>query len=454
MDRVLTQVEELPENRARLSVEVPVDDVKHAVEHAAEDLASSAKIPGFRKGKVPRQVLLARVGRERLMTEAVESHIGGWYRNAVASSRLLPVSQPEYDYELPSSEDDTFNFTATVHVQPMPEPADWTQLEVPYIEPEVPQELVDAELEELRRSVAPLTSVEGRPAQEGDVLLIDLLSPGESQLDYVIELGAGRLIDELESAFVGMSPGESRQVQYEFAEDRHAAVDLALKEIHEQVLPRLDDELARAASEFETLEELRADIERTLREQLEEELETQFRASAVDTLLAASKVEASAPLVEARARELLNATVRSIERRGVSVDTYLALTNQTPEQFQERIWAQAESAVSRELVLEAVADKLGLEISDDDVRALIREQAEASGEEEPEAVTERIFEGPARERLREDLRLRAALDRVASEVKKIPAELARAREKLWTPGQEKGPTDTKLWTPATTKEPA
>ena len=101
---VLTQVEELPDNQVRLSVEVPAADVKHAVEHAADDLAASLKIPGFRKGKVPKPVLLARVGRERVMAEAVESHIGGWYRNAVASSRVMPVAQPHYDYEVPASE--------------------------------------------------------------------------------------------------------------------------------------------------------------------------------------------------------------------------------------------------------------------------------------------------------------------------------------------------------------
>src|SRR5438132_12966544 len=113
MGRVLTQVEELPEDKVRLSVEVPPADMQHAVEHAAEDLATSVKIPGFRKGKVPRQVLLQRVGQERLMTEAVESHIGGWFWNAAARTRVRPVAQPEYDFELPGSADEDWEFTAT-----------------------------------------------------------------------------------------------------------------------------------------------------------------------------------------------------------------------------------------------------------------------------------------------------------------------------------------------------
>src|ERR671934_305852 len=142
-----TQVEELPDNRVRLTVEVPQADLQHAVEHAASDLAQSVKVPGFRKGKVPSRVLEARVGRERIFTEAVESHIGGWFLNAAANSRIRPVAQPEYDYNLPDSEDDAFSFTATVSVQPKPEPADWTKLEVPYVEPEIPPEVVDEELE-------------------------------------------------------------------------------------------------------------------------------------------------------------------------------------------------------------------------------------------------------------------------------------------------------------------
>src|SRR5437762_7496676 len=136
-----TQVEELSDNRVRLTVEVPQTDLQHAVEHATSDLARDVKVPGFRKGKVPTQVLEARIGRERIFSEAVESHIGGWFLNAAASSRIRPVAAPEYDYDLPESEDTDFSFVATVSVQPKPEPADWTSLEVPYAEPEIPAEV-------------------------------------------------------------------------------------------------------------------------------------------------------------------------------------------------------------------------------------------------------------------------------------------------------------------------
>src|SRR5438874_4751092 len=167
------QVEELSDNKVRLTVDVPSADVHHAVEHAASDLAASAKIPGFRKGKVPMPVLVSRIGKERLYTEAIESHIAGWYSNAVARTRIRPAEQPELDYELPASEDQDWRFTATVAVLPKPAVADWRKLQVPYAEPDVPEDYVEHELNALRSTIAELSPVEDRPAQQGDTVRID-----------------------------------------------------------------------------------------------------------------------------------------------------------------------------------------------------------------------------------------------------------------------------------------
>jgi trigger factor len=447
------QVEELPDNRVRLTVEVPQADLQHAVEHATSDLAQSVKVPGFRKGKVPDQVLRARIGRERLFTEAVESHIGGWFLNAAASTRIRPVAAPEYDYNLPDSEDDPFSFTATVSVQPKPEPADWTTLEVPYAEPEVPEEVVDQELEALRDSVAELVPVDDRPARTGDVVVIDVSEPsGEAQRDLVVELGAGRLVEELERALTGASTGETKDVELPREDGTPTTATVTLKEIKQKDLPPLDDELARAASEFDTLAELRADIEGRIRDALEEEAETAFRAAAVDALVEASGVEAAGPLVEARTRELLNAFARSLERRGISPEMYLQISGESGDQLVERLRHEAQQSVARELILEAVADKLALEVTDDEIEALIREQAEAHGDDADEAVKQ-VSEGGGYETLRGDLRLRKALDRVAAEAQRVPVEVARARESIWTPDKESPPTETNLWTPGS-KEPA
>jgi trigger factor len=450
---VETQVEQLDANRVRLSVEVPGHDVRHAVDHAAADLAGTVRIPGFRKGKVPMPVLVQRIGRERLLTEAVESHIGGWFRNAAAATRIRPVAQPEYGYDLPESPDQDWRFTATVSVQQDAEAADWTTLEVGAPEPDVPAEAVEHELDELRRTVAELVPVEGRPAQAGDTVVIDVVSPsGEAQRDVVVELGAERLVDEIDSALQGMSAGETESVTYELADESMPTVEVTLKEIKEAILPPVDDELARAATEFDTLAELRADIESRLGEQLADEIEDQFRTDTLDALVEASSVDVSPLLVDARAAELWHGLVHSLERRGLQAEIYFQLTNQTPEQVTENLRAEAHRSIARELVLEAVAEKLGLEVPDGEIEALVREQA-GEEDDDPDAVIGQLRETGRWERLRADLRLRNALDQVVAEVKRIPVELAAAREKLWTPEQETPETPTKLWTPGS-KEPA
>src|SRR3954462_2704552 len=375
MDRMQSQVEELPENRVRLTVQVPSHDVHHAVEHAAGDLAQSVKVPGFRKGRVPRQVLLQRVGHDRLMTEAVESHIGGWFWNAAALSRVRPVAQPEDDFELPATDDQDWQFPATVAVQAKPELPDWKELEVGAAEVEVPEELVQAELDALRATVAQLVPVEGRPVGPEDTVIVDLVSEEETRRDYVVDLGRGAVVEEVEQGLVGMNAGDTKEMSFELADETTQSLTATVKEIKEKVLPPADDDLARAASEFETLAELRADIEARMREQIEGEIESRFRAEAADALVAASKVDAAGPLVEARTRELLRGVARQVEARGVPLETFLAMTGQSPEDLISRLEAEAQQSVGRELVLEAVADKLGIDIPDSDVEALVREQA-------------------------------------------------------------------------------
>ena len=443
----MSQVEELGGNRVRLTIDVTPHELEHAVEHAASDLAGSVRIPGFRKGKVPRQVLVANVGKDRLWAEAVESHIGGWFWNAAARSRLRPVATPEYDFALPTSESEPWSFSATVEVQPTPEIVDWQGLEVPRAESVVPEELVQHEVDALRNSVAELVPADDREAREGDTLVVDLSgADGEGQPDTVIELGTGQLLGEIESALVGARAGDTRTVRYSLADGSETSVEVEVKHVNEKVLPEADDELARSASEFDTFAELRADIEGRIREAVDERIDADFRAAAVDELVRASGVQAAGPLVEARARELLNAFVRSLANRGITPEAYFQATGQTPELLTAQVRAEAAQSVARELALEAVVEKAGIVVTDDQVKELIREQAEASGDD-PDEVIEDIWAHGHQEQLREDMRLRAALDRLAADVKPIAPETHAAREAIWTPDKEKPAGETKLWTP-------
>jgi trigger factor len=437
------QVEELPDNKVRLTVDVPRANVHHAVEHAASDLAETVKIPGFRKGKVPMPVLLSRIGKERLYSEAIESHISGWYGNAVAQARIRPADQPELDYELPASDSEDWKFTATVSVLPKPEVPDWTKLQVPYADPEVPEDIVEHELNVLRSTIAELSPVEDRPAEVGDTVIVDLLSGEGGQHDYVVELGAGRLVPELEEQLVGMSVGETKETGVERpGEEDPVQMTAVMKEIKEKVLPPLDDELARSASEFDTLEELRSEIEERLRAQIEAELDEAFRRATVDQLVEAAGVTVSGPLVDVRTRTLLRELDTVMRRQGASLETYLQLSGDSAENLIVRLREQAAASVAGELVLEAVADKLGIEVSDEEVDEAFRERFE-----EPEKVIEQAKAAGAYETERETMRLARALDHVTTEVERIPPEQAAAREAIWTPDKEKPTDKPKLWTP-------
>jgi trigger factor len=437
------QLERLEGDRVRLTVEVPAHEVHHAVEHATSDLAERVRVPGFRPGKVPRQVLVQRIGRDRVYSEAVESHIGSWFWNAARSNRLRPKAQPAYDYQLPGGDSEAWTFTAEFPNQDAVEPADWTKLEVPRLEPEVTDDVVEGELAVLQRTVATLSPVEGRLARDDDVAVVDIVSEdGPGQKDYVVEVGTERLLPELEDSIKHLLPGDTDVVGLERGDGTQQNVAVTLKELYERVLPPLDDSLATSASEYDTFDELRADIVSNIDAQLEKEADARFRVDAVDELLKASKVEVSALVVDVRTRDLVNAFIRQLEMRGIDPVAYLRAAGVSGAELEQRFRDEAANSIGRELVLEGVADKLGIEVSDDDIRADLLEDGESEDD-----VNEFMEAGGA-DRVRDDLRLKKAVDRIAAEVTPISPELANARESIWTPGKEEGgAAEKKLWTP-------
>jgi len=442
---VKTKVEELPESRVRLDVEVPEEDVAHAFEHAATDMAESLRLPGFRTGKAPVPVVVARVGREAVWQEALRGHLDSWFWSAAETSGIRPVASPEVEFDGLPDDGGTFKFSATVAVMPKPEVADWTTLEVPFAEAEVPAEAVDAELDRLRDTVAELAPVEDRAVRGGDTVVLDIVGEGvPPQRDYVTEVGADRLVNEIDDALPGMERGATKSVDIQGTEGQ-LPVDVTVKEIKEKVLPEVDDELARSASEFETLAELRAEIESRLLEQLTEELEIRFREAAVDALVNASEVETVEALVERRTAELWSGIARSLQMRGISTETYLTMTGQSADDVVAGLRAEAEQSLARELVLDAAASKLGVEVSDEEIDELIESQSEEG--DDIEESKRLLQENGGYERIRADLRLKKALDEIVAGVKRIPVELAAARDKLWTPEKEKEGTKMNIWTP-------
>ncbi|HEX4521325.1 MAG TPA: trigger factor [Gaiellaceae bacterium] len=437
------QVERLEGDRVRLIVDVPASEVHHAVEHATHDLADRVKVPGFRAGKVPPAILVQRIGKQRLYSEAVESHISSWFWSAARTNGVRPSEFPEFDYELPTGDADGWQFKAEFPVQGPAEPADWTKLEVPRLEPEVGDEVVEAELRALQQIAATLSPVEGRLARDGDVGVIDIVTDtGTGQRDYVVEVGTARLVEEFDDAVRHLLVGDSQEVEWGPSDGERHTATISLKELYERVLPPLDDSLATATSEFDTYDELRADIVRHIGELLEKEAEAKFRVAAVDELLKASNVTPAELVVEVRTRDLLNAFVRQIESRGMDPVAYLRALGISGNQLEERFREEATQSIGTELLLEGVADKLGIEVSDDDIRSDLREDGESDED------IEEFMDAGGGDRVRSDLRLKRAVDRIAAEVTPISQELASARESIWTPGKEEGaPAEKKLWTP-------
>ena len=245
-----------------------------------------------------------------------------------------------------------------------------------------------------------------------------------------------------------MSPARRSRSSTSSARAQTSTVEVTLKDVKEKILPPLDDDLARSASEFDTLAELRADIEQRIREQIEEEVETEFRAAAADALVEASKIQPSGPLVEApHARARSPGSIQSLERRGISLETYVAVTNQTPAAARGAL-ARRGRPLGRPRARARGGRRQGRNRGHRRRGTRVHPRARRrGGREPPTRSSSSVFASGRHELLRDDLRMRKALDLVVAEVERIPLELAEAREKLWTPEKGAAAPETKLWTP-------
>jgi trigger factor len=462
-----TEVTPLEENLVRLDVAVPGDEVRRQMERAVRQLGREVRVPGFRPGKAPAEVIVQRVGREAVVQEMLKAALGGWYSEAVNDAGVVPIDDPELDLE-DVPEDGDLTFTAKVQVRPKATLGEYTGLTVGKAEPTVAEEAVEQQLEALRERAARLVPVE-RPAATGDFLVIDFdgASGGKrlrsaSARDYLVELGGGRLVGEFDSRLAGMSAGESVEFPVTYAEGdgreelRGRTVDytVTVKQVQEKELPELDDDLAIGVSEFDTLEELRADVRRRLEEAAQADVDELFRRMAIDAAMANATVDVPAVMVDRRIGTILQQTASQLPE-GVGFEQYLAATGRTLEEIVEELRPDAENAVRRELVVEAIAEAEGIEVSDEEVEAQVRADAEATGRA-PERLLHDLRDHGGWEALREDLRLKKAVDVLIAGAVSIPMEQAEARERLWTPDAQreehaaaagKPAPAGKLWTP-------
>src|SRR5262245_26804995 len=457
-----TTVSELPGSRARGEVEGEPDDVEVRMKSAAARLGQEMKIPGFRKGKVPSEIVLQRLGREAVLSEAVQSSLADWYERAMLDADVNAVGDPKLDLSELPGEGEPLRFAIEVSVRPDAKISDYKGLEVGRLEAEVPAEAIDEELARLREAFAKLNPVE-RPGTEGDVLLIDYqgeidgepFEGGEAK-DYLLELGAGRVLPELEAALVEAKQGDEKTVEVIFPDDyppeelrgKEASFEVKVKEVREKELPELDDDFAAEASEFETMDELREFISDRIKQALERQADERFRADALDA--AAEKVTMELPesIVDARAEEMWRRLERSLAERGINPEVYAQAQGKSREELLAEVRPDAEKALRREAALEAVADAEKIEVSEEEMLEALTPPPghEDHGHPEPAEALEQLREAGREGMLRDDLRMRRALDLIASEAKPIPVEQAEAREKLWTPEKEREEKGG-LWTP-------
>jgi trigger factor len=455
-----TAVTELPDSRVRVEVEVPAEQVERGMQRAARALAKEMRMPGFRKGKAPPSLVIQRLGFGAVFQEAVRDSLPEWYEAGLLSSSISPVGDPDIEIvSAPEGEGEPLGFKFEIGVRPPAKLGEYRGLEVGRAESEPSEEIVEREIERLREGFAKLEPVE-RPAAEGDVLMVDfegLLDgkafEGGKADDYMLELGSGQLIEGFEEQLTGASGGQEREVEVTFPEDyqaeslagKDAVFKVEVKEVREKVLPELDDDFAAEASEFDTLEELRADIAKRVGEAVDERAEQDFQVAAVDAAVDAATVEIPDELVSARAAERWGRVERQLAGRGMSPDSFLQMQGKTREEILEESKPDAERELKREAVLAAVAEAEGVEVSDEELVEALAHTAEHE-RTTPEKLLARLRENGRDAMVREDVQVRKAIDLIAESAKPIPLAQAEAKEKIWVPEKE---TEEKaeLWTP-------
>ncbi|MGE5635667.1 MAG: trigger factor [Nocardioidaceae bacterium] len=464
---VRTTTQELGDSRVRVDVEVLGDTLERELQSAAAEIGRELRVPGFRKGKVPPQVVIQQVGREAVLDEAVRRGLPGWYEQAIADARVSTVGDPKVDLADLPRKGAPLAFTIEVGVRPRARLGAYKGVEAGRREPQADPDEVQAELERLRESLASLETVE-RSAADGDFVVVDFVGTvdgepfeGGEARGYLLELGSGRLIEGFEEQLRGAAADEEREVRVTFPDDyaneelagREAAFAVRVKEVKEKRLPELDDDLAGEAG-YDSLAELRGEVESRITEVERQRVEQEFREAAVDAAVEGASVDVPSELVHAKAHEMWHLTERRMAQQGIDPSRYLQLTGKTEEELVEESEPEARRALERESVIAAVVEEEGIEVSDDELLEALRAAARSGGEgREPSDKALRRSLKRARSRggddaLRDDIAMRKAVDLIVEHAKPIPIERARAREELWTPDKDDAEEPAgKLWTP-------
>jgi trigger factor len=388
---VKTDVKTVAENEVLMTVEVPHDEVKAQIEHTVSRLRQETNLPGFRPGRAPREVIVQRFGNDYIVGQTLTDALAQWYTAAVIDAELDPVSSPEVDFDDFTGDGD-FAFTARFQVRPTVTLGAYTGVEVPRPEVAVSDAQVDAQLAMLQERFATLGPVEDRAVATDDFVEIDFEGSvdgepveGAQAEGYMLQVGSGSLIPGFEEAVVGMSAGETKEFEVTFPDDyraeelagKPATFKVSLKEIKEKVVPPLDDELAKQASEFDTLDDLRAFMRGRIEEAMKAGAEREFRGRVLAKVVENATVAVPSAMVERQAHALYHELEESVGERGMEMAQYLEAIDKTAEEVETELQPRAEAIVKQGLVIAAVREAEQIEVGDDEVREYLTEEAKA-----------------------------------------------------------------------------
>jgi trigger factor len=389
LDRMSVQVENLEKNMAKLTIEVSAEELEKALQGAYLKQKHNISIPGFRKGKVPRAMIEKMYGAGIFYEDAANALIPEAYSNAVAESKLDVVSQPEISVTQ-IEKGKPFIFTAEVAVKPEVTLGEYKGLEVPKSDLTVTDEEVDAELQKEREKNSRTITVEDRGAQEGDTVTIDFEGSidgeafeGGTGKDYPLTLGSHTFIPGFEDQLVGAKAEDQVDVHVTFPEDynaeelkgKAAVFKCTVHKVEAKELPELDDDFAKDVSEFDTLDEYKADVRANLEKKKEAEAKRTKEDAVVEKAIANATMEIPDAMVKTQAANLVDNFARRLQAQGMTLEQYMQYLGQTPEQLQEQMKPQALKQIQTRLVLEKVVEVENIEISEEKIDHEIQEMA-------------------------------------------------------------------------------
>ena len=424
-----TTVEPLEGNKVKLTVEVDEREFDRALDAAFRKIAREVRIPGFRPGKAPRRLLEARLGAEAARAEALRDSLPSYYEQALKDHDVDAIAPPDIDITA-GEESGPVAFDAVVEVRPTVSVGGYAGLQVTVPSPDVSDEEIDHQVDRLREQFGELQTV-GRPARDADHVSIDIKGYRHSETiegltadDFLYEVGSGTVLPELDDQLRGAKPGDILKFNAPIPggdEGDDVTIQVLVKEVKQKLLPDVTDDWASEASEFDTVEELRADIRTRMSTVKKVQAQLALREQVVDAIAQLVEEEMPDALIGHEMERRLHDIVHRLQAQGADLEQYLEAIGKPQDEFVAELRSNAAQAVKADLALRAVADAEAVEADDADVEAEIGRLAERLGEK-PAALRRRLDRGDQLPAVRSDIRKGKALEWLVDHVEIVDEE--------------------------------